>query len=70
MSFRGWRSRCASSRCSSSLIEDEAGHRNLTCQKLLQTFIERYAGFGDFVGNYVYANGSLTPLGQTYSQTK
>lgn len=28
-----------------------------------QTFIERYAGFGDFVGNYVYANGSLTPLG-------
>ncbi|GAA5962665.1 hypothetical protein JCM8115_005911 [Rhodotorula mucilaginosa] len=35
-----------------------------------QTFIERYAGFGDFVGNYVYANGSLTPLGQTYSQTK
>ncbi len=32
-------------------------------QKLSQTFIERYAGFGDFVGNYVYANGSLTPLG-------
>ncbi|GAA5982641.1 hypothetical protein JCM10908_006729 [Rhodotorula pacifica] len=34
-----------------------------------QTFIERYAGFGDFVGTYVYANASLTPLGQTYSQT-
>lgn len=62
MLSRGWRSRCAS--------WSRAGGQNLTSQKLLQTFIERYAGFGDFVGNYVYANGSLTPLGQTYSQTK
>ncbi|GAA5905916.1 hypothetical protein JCM6882_009069 [Rhodosporidiobolus microsporus] len=32
-------------------------------------FIERYAGFGAFVGNYVNADGSLTPLGQVYSNT-
>ncbi|BGP20526.1 hypothetical protein JCM10213_003789 [Rhodosporidiobolus nylandii] len=34
-----------------------------------QPFIERYAGFGDFVGTYVNADGSLTPLGQAYSDT-
>ncbi|GAA6039759.1 hypothetical protein JCM8097_004207 [Rhodosporidiobolus ruineniae] len=34
-----------------------------------QTWLERYAGFGDFVGNYVNADGSLTPLGQVYAST-
>lgn len=33
-----------------------------------QAFIERYAGFGDFIGNYVAdQEGNLTPLGETYS---
>ncbi|GAA5902408.1 hypothetical protein JCM6882_002741 [Rhodosporidiobolus microsporus] len=32
-------------------------------------FIERYAGFGAFAGNYVNADASLTPLGQVYSDT-
>ncbi|GAA5839774.1 hypothetical protein JCM9279_005165 [Rhodotorula babjevae] len=32
-----------------------------------QPFIERYAGFGDFVGTYVNSDASLTPLGQAYS---
>lgn len=32
-----------------------------------QTFIERYAGFGDFSGNYVNDDGSLTDLGTTYA---
>ncbi|GEM11192.1 glycoside hydrolase, superfamily [Rhodotorula toruloides] len=34
-----------------------------------QPWIQRYAGFGDFAGNYVNSDGSLTPLGQTYSDT-
>ncbi|GAA6039762.1 hypothetical protein JCM8097_004209 [Rhodosporidiobolus ruineniae] len=34
-----------------------------------QDWIERYAGFGDFAGNYVNADGSLTALGQVYSDT-
>ncbi|KAK4699469.1 hypothetical protein P7C70_g6791, partial [Phenoliferia sp. Uapishka_3] len=32
-----------------------------------QTFIERYAAFGDFSGTFVNSNGSLTPLGHTYN---
>ncbi|GAA5871383.1 hypothetical protein JCM3774_005585 [Rhodotorula dairenensis] len=33
-----------------------------------QDYIERYAGFGDFVGTYVAdESGTLTPLGETYS---
>ncbi|GAA6017524.1 hypothetical protein JCM10207_008255 [Rhodosporidiobolus poonsookiae] len=34
-----------------------------------QDFIERYAGFGAFAGNYVNADGSLTQLGQVYAST-
>lgn len=34
-----------------------------------QPWIQRYAGFGDFAGNYVNQDGSLTPLGQVYSDT-
>ncbi|GAA5838462.1 hypothetical protein JCM11251_003398 [Rhodosporidiobolus azoricus] len=33
------------------------------------SFIERYAGFGAFVGNYVNADASLTPLGKVYSSS-
>ncbi|POY74961.1 hypothetical protein BMF94_1937 [Rhodotorula taiwanensis] len=32
-----------------------------------QSYIQRFAGFGDFVGTYVNADGSLTALGQAYS---
>lgn len=33
-----------------------------------QNYIERYAGFGGFVGTYVAdGSGTLTPLGETYS---
>ncbi|KAL8287640.1 hypothetical protein RQP46_003498 [Phenoliferia psychrophenolica] len=28
---------------------------------------ERYAAVGDFAGTFVYSNGTLTPLGQTYN---
>ncbi|TNY21555.1 glycosyl hydrolase catalytic core-domain-containing protein [Rhodotorula diobovata] len=35
-----------------------------------QPWIERYAGFGDFVGTYVNADGSLKSLGRSYSETK
>ncbi|GAA6053905.1 hypothetical protein JCM3770_005326 [Rhodotorula araucariae] len=34
-----------------------------------QPWIERYAGFGDFVGTYVNADSSLTTLGRAYSDT-
>jgi hypothetical protein len=34
-----------------------------------QNFIDRYAGFGDFAGNYVNSDGSLTALGTTYAST-
>ncbi|GAA6039758.1 hypothetical protein JCM8097_004206 [Rhodosporidiobolus ruineniae] len=30
-------------------------------------WIERYAAFGDFVNRFVWANASLTPLGETYN---
>ncbi|KZP11932.1 glycoside hydrolase family 128 protein [Athelia psychrophila] len=32
-----------------------------------QSFVERYAGFGDFAGTYVNDDGSLTDLGTTYA---
>ncbi|KPV73022.1 glycoside hydrolase family 128 protein [Rhodotorula graminis WP1] len=32
-----------------------------------QPWIERYAGFGDFVGTYVNSDASLTALGEAYS---
>ncbi|GAA5894702.1 hypothetical protein JCM8208_006048 [Rhodotorula glutinis] len=34
-----------------------------------QPWLERYAGFGDFVGTYVNSDASLTTLGQAYSST-
>ncbi|SCV70126.1 BQ2448_1520 [Microbotryum intermedium] len=33
------------------------------------TWIQRYAGFGAFAGQYVNANSGLTAIGDTYMRT-
>ncbi|ORY87386.1 glycosyl hydrolase catalytic core-domain-containing protein [Leucosporidium creatinivorum] len=36
-------------------------------EKQEQSYIERYAAFGDYIGTFVKESGALTPLGKTYA---
>ncbi|KAM0748388.1 hypothetical protein T439DRAFT_291841 [Meredithblackwellia eburnea MCA 4105] len=54
---------------SGTVSEQQAFFQTIIPWMESQPFIERYSAFGAFSGTFVNADGSLTPLGETYNDT-